>query len=239
MVNCKKCGAPLTLDSAFCPYCGEANPEAQEHLEKLRELDEQFENASREVAAEVKKSRRGYGILVILVMLLLANLVIFMLNRVSYEIADKIAAGKMTEREIKSQMDSFLEDGEYIKLDLFTDKFSLSYRDYGDYLKISNLAAYQSRMIESMTQYLYSPDAYGDPLVKTCEAVVDYEEEYTSLKKREDSELVRLHMERINTEVNGFLRNYLGLTEEDIAEIQNLNASSLLILVNERLNNEE
>jgi hypothetical protein len=46
-------------------------------------------------------------------------------------------------------------------------------------------------------------------------------------------------MERINTEVDGFLRNYLGLTEEDIAEIQNLNASSLLILVNERLNNEE
>ncbi len=239
MVNCKKCGAPLSLDSAFCPFCGEANPEAQEHLEKLRELDEQFESASREVAAEVKKSRRGYGILVILIMLLLANLVIFMMNRISYEVADKIVAGKMTESEIKSQMDSFLEDGEYIKLDLFTDKFSLSYRDYGDYLKISNLAAYQSRMIESMTLYLYSPDAYGDPLVKTCEAVVDYEEEYASLKKREDSELVRLHMERINTEVNGFLRNYLDLTEEDIAEIQNLNASSLLILVNERLNNEE
>ncbi len=239
MVNCKKCGAPLTLDSAFCPYCGEANPEAQEHLEKLRELDEQFETASREVAAEVKKSRRGYGILVILIMLLLANLVIFMANRISYEIADKVVAGKMTESEIKTQIDSFLEDGEYIKLDLFTDKFSLSYRDYGDYLKISNLASYQGRMIEAMTLYLYSPDAYGDPLVKTCEAVVDYEEEYASLKKREDSELVRLHMERINTEVNGFLRNYLGLTEEDIAEIQNLNASSLLILVNERLNNEE
>lgn len=239
MVNCKKCGAPLTLDSAFCPYCGEANPEAQEHLEKLRELDEQFETASREVAAEVKKSRRGYGILVILIMLLLANLVIFMANRISYEIADKIVADKMTESEIRTQMDSFLEDGEYIKLDLFTDRFSLSYRDYGDYLKISNLASYQGRMIEAMTQYLYSPDAYGDPLVKACEAVVEYEEEYASLKKREDSELVRFHMERINTEVDGFLRNYLGLTEEDIAGIRNLNESSLLILVNERLNNEE
>ena len=172
-------------------------------------------------------------------MLLLANLVIFMANRISYEIADKIVADKMTESEIRTQMDSFLENGEYIKLDLFTDRFSLSYRDYGDYLKISNLASYQSSMIEAMTQYLYSPDAYGDPLVRACEAVVEYEEEYASLKKREDSELVRFHMEKINTEVDGFLRNYLGLTEEDIAGIRNLNESSLLILVNERLNNEE
>ena len=74
MVNCKKCGAPLSLNEAFCPYCGEPNLEAQEHLKKLQELDEQFQNTSREVAAEVKKSKKGYGILVILVMLLLANL---------------------------------------------------------------------------------------------------------------------------------------------------------------------
>ena len=239
MVNCKKCGAPLSLNEAFCPYCGEANPEAQEHLKKLRELDEQFESASREVAAEVKKSKKGYGILVILVMLLLANLVIFAMHRMSYDIADRIIAGKMTESEIKAQLDQFLEEGEYIELDLFMNKFSLSYRDYEDYSKISYLAGLQSRVIEAMTRYLYSSDAYDDPLVKTCQAIVDYEEEYTSLKKRENSESVRFHMEKINAEVNGFLRNYLRLTEEDIAGIKDLNESALLILVNERLNHEK
>ncbi len=239
MVNCKKCGAPLSLNEAFCPYCGEANPEAQEHLKKLRELDEQFESASREVAAEVKKSKKGYGILVILVMLLLANLVIFAMHRMSYDIADRIIAGKMTESEIKAQLDQFLEEGEYIELDLFMNKFSLSYRDYEDYSKISYLAGLQSRVIEAMTRYLYSSDAYDDPLVKTCQAIVDYEEEYTSLKKRENSESVRFHMEKINAEMNGFLRNYLRLTEEDIAGIKDLNESALLILVNERLNHEK
>ena len=34
MVNCKNCGAPLTLNDAFCPHCGTPNPEAQEHLKK-------------------------------------------------------------------------------------------------------------------------------------------------------------------------------------------------------------
>ena len=239
MVNCKKCGAPLSLNDAFCPYCGEANPEAQEHLKKLQELDEQFESASREVAAEVKYSKKGYGILVILVMFLLANLVIFVMHQMSYGIAERIAAGKMPENEIKAQLDQFLEDGEYIELDLFMSKFSLSYRDYEDYSKISYLASYQSRMIEAMTLYLYSSDTYEDPLVKTCQAIVDYEGEYTSLKKGDNSERVSFHMEQINSEVNGFLRNYLKLTEEDIARIADLNESSLLILVNERLSNEK
>ncbi len=80
MVNCKNCGAPLSLNEAFCPHCGTPNPEAQEHLKKLRILDERFEDASREVAAEVKKSKKGYGILLILIMLLLANLVVFSMS---------------------------------------------------------------------------------------------------------------------------------------------------------------
>ena len=57
MVNCKNCGAPLTLNDAFCPHCGTPNPEAQEHLKKLQQLDQRFEDASLEVAAEVRKSR--------------------------------------------------------------------------------------------------------------------------------------------------------------------------------------
>ena len=235
MVNCKNCGAPLSLNDAFCPHCGTPNPEAQEHLKKLRQLDEQFENASLEVAAEVKKSKKGYGILVILVMLLLANLLVFVLHHMTYDISERIIASKMTETEIKAKLDEFLDAGEYIEMELFMNKFSLSYLDYEDYRKISYLAGYQSRMTEAMTQYLYGTENYGDPLIRTCQALADYEEEYVRLSKRDNSEKVLFHAEIINTEVNGFLRNYLQLTDEDIAGIKDMNESSLLILVNERL----
>ena len=235
MVNCKNCGAPLSLNDAFCPHCGTPNPEAQEHLKKLQQLDERFESASLEVAAEVKKSRKGYGILIILVMLLLANLVIFVMHGMTYDIAERVIASKMSESEIRAQLDEFLDEGEYIELELFMDKFSLPYRDYEDYSRIAYLAEYQSRMIDAMTQYLYGTDPYGDPLVRTCQTVVDYEEALASLRKRENSERLLLHMEKLNDEVNGFLKNYLGLTDEDIAGIRNMSYSSLLILVNERL----
>ena len=235
MVNCKNCGAPLTLNDAFCPHCGTPNPEAQEHLKKLQQLDQRFEDASLEVAAEVRKSRKGYGILLILVMLLLANLVIFVMHGMTYDIAERVIASKMSETEIKAKLDEFLDAGEYIEMDLFMDKFSLSYRDYEDYRKISYLAGYQSRMTDAMTQYLYGTENYGDPLIRTCQAVADYEEEYVRLSKRDNSEKVLFHAEKINTEVNGFLRNYLGLSDEDIVGIKDMNESSLLILVNERL----
>ena len=235
MVNCKNCGAPLSLNDAFCPHCGTPNPEAQEHLKKLQQLDERFESASLEVAAEVKKSKKGYGILIILVMLLLANLVIFVMHGMTYDIAERVIASKMSESEIRAQLDEFLDEGEYIELELFMDKFSLSYRDYEDYSRIAYLAEYQNRMIDAMTQYLYGTDPYGDPLVRTCQTVVDYEEALASLRKRENSERLLLHMEKLNDEVNGFLKNYLGLTDEDIAGIRNMSYSSLLILVNERL----
>ena len=132
-------------------------------------------------------------------------------------------------------MDEFLDAGEYIEMDLFMDKFSISYRDYEDYRKISYLAGYQSRMTDAMTQYLYGTENYGDPLIRTCQAVVEYEQEYARLSKRDSSEKVLFHAKKINTEVNGFLRNYLQLTDEDIAGIKDMNESSLLILVNERL----
>ena len=235
MVNCKNCGAPLTLNDAFCPHCGTPNPEAQEHLKKLQQLDRRFEDASLEVAAEVKKSRKGYGILLILVMLLLANLIIFVLHHASYDIADRIIAGRMTEAEIRARLDEFLEEGKYIEMDLFMNKFNLSYRGYEDCSKLSYLASCQSRMIDAVTQFLYGTENYGDPLVRICQAVVDYEEEYTRLSKRDNSEKVLFHADKINTEVNGFLKAYLGLRDEDIAGIRDMSESSLLILVNERL----
>lgn len=234
MVNCKNCGAPLSLNEAFCPHCGTPNPEAQEHLKKLEALDERFESASREVAAEVKKSKKGYGILVILVMLLLANLTVFIMHQAKYEIAERIVASKMSDSEIKARLDEFLDKGEYIEMELFMKKFSLSYSDYGDYNKISYLAYYQNRMIDAMTRYLYGTDPYDDPLVKTCEAVADYEREYASIRKGDAGEKVMYHAEKINAEVNGFLRSYLGLTDEDIAGLKGISSSSLLILVNER-----
>ena len=239
MVNCKNCGAPLTLEDAVCPHCGTPNPEAQEHLKKLAKLDRDYRRTKLEVADEVKKSKKGYGVLVILIMLLLANLVLIVFHGASYEIAEKIIASRMSDEQITATINQQMEEGEYIEMSIFMDRFYLPYSKYGDYSQLSFLANYYDRVVEQITNHLYMEDRYGDPLMNACEDVKDFKDEYVRLSKREMDPSVSLHVGKLNEEFDLYLKAYLKLNEEDIASIPDMSASQLLVLVNERMNHEE
>ncbi len=239
MVNCKNCGAPLSLEEAVCPHCGTPNPEAQEHLKKLAQLDKDYKKTKLEVVSEVKKSKRGYGILVILVMLLLANLVMIVFHGASYSIADSIIASRMSDSEITATINELMNEGEYIEMAIFMDKYSLPYSKYGDYSWLSYLADYYNRVCESVTDYLYARDVYNDPLMKACENIKEFKDEYVRTKKRDMDPLIAPHVDKLNDEFDHYIKAYLKLTDEDIASINDLSASQLLVLVNERMNGNE
>ena len=187
------------------------------------------------MTAEVKKSKKGYGVLIILAMLLLANLVALILHDASYEIADRIIASRKSDAVIKATMDELLDEGEYIEFEIFADKYSLSYREYREYLNIEYLAREYKDAVDNMTRYLYAVDPYDDPLIKVCEDVVDFKAEFRSLLRRDLEPRTAFHVDRLESEMNAFLKEYLNLTDEDIKGLDDMNSSALLILVNERL----
>ena len=240
MVNCKNCGAPLSLNEAYCPHCGTPNPEAQEHFRKLAALDNQFHKAQDEVRDEVKKSRKGYGVLVILVMVLLANLALIPLHIASYDIADRIRlSSAMSEEEIRTTLSSFLENEEFAELYLFTNKYNLPYSDYREYTKTAYLASYYVHFLKDVTNYLYNPDPYSDPLVRACQDIVDFKSEYTNFVRWADEDENTSYAETLNRDFDNAVKEYLKLTDEDLKNAENMTSSALLVKVNERLNNEE
>ncbi|MBQ1481966.1 MAG: zinc ribbon domain-containing protein [Erysipelotrichaceae bacterium] len=239
MVNCKNCGAPLSLNDAYCPHCGTPNPEAQEHLKKLKELDKSFRKTRLEVVDEVKKSKKGYSLLVILAMILLANLLLIPFHSASYEIAERIIASKMTEEEIKEKMDSFLENGDYIEMSVFARKFPLSYRDYGAYNQVVYYAELYERIVDDVSDYCYGKDLYSDPLMDSCKKIKEFKDEYERLSKRNSYPEMRSYIDDLNEEVDLYIKATLKLNDEDLASIKDLSDSQLLVLVNERLNHEE
>lgn len=239
MVNCKNCGAPLNLNDAYCPHCGTPNPEAQEHLHKLIQLDKKVDEAAKEVKEEVKKSKKGYGLLIALTMLLLATLVVLVSLGASYEIADRIITSRMSETQIKATLDDLLDRGEYIELDVFMDKYYLPYDDYYEYTVVGYLADYYSRMVDHMSEYLYAVDPYDDPLVKVCQNTIDFKLGYERDIKRDLTEKTKAHLRALNAEVDAFLKYYLHLTDEEISGIKDMNNSSLVVLVSGRLENEK
>ena len=239
MVNCKNCGAPLSLEDAFCPNCGTPNPEAQDHLRKMASLNREFQKAQNEVHDEVRKNKKGYGVLVALVMVLLANLILIPLHMASYDIAEKIKVSELTDEEIHKTLDTFLEEGEFVELYLFTEKYRLPYQEYGEYNRIANLAYHYSYLLKNLTNYLYNTDTYTDPLVRICSEISDFKSEYSSyLRWSDDSELMP-YAERINDDFDAVLKEYMHLTDQDISEAENMTNSELLVRVTERLNDED
>ena len=239
MVNCKNCGAPLSLEDAYCPHCGTPNPEAQEHLEKLAQLDKAFKQAENEVHDEVKRSRKGYGLLVVLVMVLLANLAMIPLHAATYEFADRAVLARKGKANVKEALDELLEEGEYIEVDVYADKFNLSYNDYGEYNRIAYLADIYSRIIQNMTIYLYGSDPYYDPLVRTIQYIKDFDDAYSSYVKRGSDPEIYVYMKDLHDEYVSFLKVYMKLTDEDIDQISDMSNSDLLLRVNERMNDEK
>ncbi len=238
MVNCKNCGAPLSLDQAYCPHCGTPNPEAQEHLKKLSQLDKDFKLAKEEVKEEVQKSKRGYGVLVILVMLLIANLIMFLMHGASYEISEKIIASRMSHSEIKATLDDLIEKGEYIEMNVFMEKYYLPYNEYGDYSNLSYLAGYFSDVIEQVSLYYHANDPYSDPLMRSSQRIKEFEEEYERVLRRDEGQF-KEHIETLHEQFVQYLKTYLFLTDEDIDSISELSDSQLLVLISRRLNHEE
>lgn len=238
MVNCKNCGAPLSLNDAFCPNCGTPNPEAQEHIRKLKELDDQFQEAQSEVKEEVRKSKKGYGVLVILVMILLANLILIPFHMASYEIADSIKVSRMGDAEIRAKLDSLLEEGEFAELYLFTEKYSLNYRDYSEYNRIAGLARNYVYLIRHVTDYLYGSENYSDPLVRACQCVIDFKSEYKSFLRWADESDYVDYAAKLEQDFDAAAKEYLRLTDEDLSEAENMTSSELVVRVNERLNDE-
>lgn len=239
MVNCKNCGAPLSLNDLKCPYCGTENKEAIEHLKKLKSLEKGYRKAQKEVSEEVQRSKRSYGPLIVLVIVLLANLLLLPFHSGSYEIAEKINVNKYSKEEITAKLDQLLEERKYAEFYAFIDHYDLRYSDFSDYYPVFNLATHYVYMCEYMTDYLYNADYYTDPLVKTCEQIKEYRDEHKYSVKWIDSERIRKYVEEIDGEYERFLKTFLNFTDEDIASIEEMSDAELVVLAIGRLNNEE
>ena len=239
MLNCKNCGAPLSLEEPVCAYCGTPNPEAKEYLGRQQVLDGAVASARREVVDEVKKVKRGYSLLVILAVLLFANLVLLPLHEASYEVAGAISERGMSQKEITATLDGLLDEGEYIEMAVFAEKRNLRYSDYRDYMTLSSLAMEYNGVVEYVTRYYHGTDNYEDPLVRACQRITSYEDIYRNYRDRDLSPDMLGHIEKLNAEFESYLKAFLRLTDKDIAALATMSDTRLLVLVDERLHDEE
>ena len=240
MVNCKNCGAPLSLDNAYCPHCGTANPEAQEHLKKLSKLDNDYKKTKSDVLIEVKKNKKGYGVLTIMILVLVFNLALIPLHNSSYRIANKIIASNQSVSQVKKQLNEYLDNRQYVEFEVYHDKYSASYRDYSEYSSIYYLISSFTRVKKQISNYFFGKELYTDALMRSCEYIKEFKDDYNRrLNGYKREEVDDKYFEQLNEDFDMFIKSYYKLTDEDIETIKDISESELLVLVSRRLNNEE
>jgi hypothetical protein len=144
----------------------------------------------------------------------------------------------MGDEEIQKKLDTFLENGDYAEMYLFTDKYNLPYQKYAEYNRIAYLAGYYVSFIENVTNYQYNQDNYSDPLVRACRNIIDFKSEYKNYLRWADDTSLMPHAEQVKRDFDAAAKEYLKLTDEDLAEAEEMTDSALLVRVNERLNDE-
>lgn len=236
MVNCKNCGAPLSLDNAYCPHCGTANPEAKEHLEKLAKLDLDYKKTKFDVISEVKKNKSGYGVLTILVVILLCNLLLIPAHASSYRIADRLISNRKSVDEVKELLNNYLIEKDYERFCITYDKYAIDYQKYNDYNRIYYLADSFLRVKEQIINHFYGVDLYADALIRACQNIKEYKDDYDRYKVNQENNAI---LNDLNIEFNLFVETFLKLSEEEIDNVSNMSESELLVLVSKRLTNEE
>lgn len=224
-MKCTSCGSDFASDQIKCPYCGTINEHALQLAKELQSYDAAYEKKRDELLETgtnqvLKHLTIGLGITFLVIVLVFFGYIIFLRYRPYYEVT-----GKRLEKN-KASIARYLEEGQYIRAYLLasttdpTGELFTYYPEYKeDLLIIYNYSIIQIGVLQSMD----SMDA-GD--------------NYTSL---EDTQLTSISIfyqsagdgqaaRDLKQEVDGYLKNYYRLTDDEIENVKRLQWGDQLIL---------
>lgn len=220
MIQCKKCGAQLDINTEVCPYCQTVNEEAREHIKKIKHFEKDYAKVKKAVFANVKTYSKGYGSLALLIILLLSSLIsLFVLSSEdAFRDAATLNYYHDNQSQINERIDTYLLNEDYEKLAEYLE--TIEYNGYieelSPYRQLISMTSYYQRIKANIADYLYDARAYDNELSDLASnisyfystAQADYYgNDFADVKKRLTMSLEKL------------LRHYGHFTDDDIAKL--------------------
>lgn len=114
-MKCKYCGGNITLETAFCPYCGKPNEHAQQHAKNMKLYRRVYEK-TRKGVQETTHRYTGITVRIVIIAILVVIITALMvLTDRSYSIKRIWMRNKMERNsaQVMKQMDQYLEAEEF------------------------------------------------------------------------------------------------------------------------------
>lgn len=236
-MKCPGCGANLGLEDKFCPYCGTANPHAQQHQAEMQHFQHEFEITKERVE---ERANRFAGLAVpatilgIAVALLIASVI---LSMNAYQIGSSIRTRRLAEKgtELRTRIETALDERDYGFIEALYNNQNLyllssSYGDHQvlkDYEMIFRACRYYEWIaaviadLPGRSGYRFSPER----IKETCEYLAENLHELYTLEDKNwydescltEEKLDQIH--RIQEQMSALLITYADFTAEEIVQI--------------------
>lgn len=245
-MRCENCGAPLDLNTRFCPNCGSQNLKAKQHINDMERYGRSFNQTRRRVVSNSKWFVKYITPITTLAIAVVVLAVAWTMNGVGmgYDIGDSYikSYNKKHSDEITATMKKLIDNNQYHAAyqanyhlewnvvpqdDRSWDNFYSVQWKYND-LRKSITAAFDPAMSGT-----YNAE---QSLSKAASDIADITDQIQRLnqgyaKSSEDSiECIK----QIEQEMHLFLKAYCNFTDEDIQSLPDMDKTSIITLLAKR-----
>lgn len=248
-MKCSNCGNNLTLEQAFCPYCGTKNIQAQKHAMEMERYSKSFEETQKDVLENSKHFKALtikctiiaiLGLLIVLTIMALQN---------NYEIR-RFFTEKTLKRDYEKyagQMQKYEEERKYLEIREYMNQNDLEYSDlFREYTSVYNVSSayytymmYLHLLIRDNPSDSHNDSEYIERIASAIQTIQNatVEDSY----KQKYGMLEEPHLSFINDmklEIQSVTQAFFNLSDEEAASIWEMSEAHRTVLLEEGYANE-
>lgn len=231
-MKCTNCGAEFASDQLRCPYCGTVNETALKLAKELQTYDAAYEQKRDELletgsSQVLKHLTIKLGIVFLAIILFSFGFITFYQYRFGPRSSYQVTGSRLEKN--KEMLSRYLNEKQYIRAYLLasnTDPTGELFKNYPEYSQDLNDIYSYSLVLTSVLQSMEAMDAGNnypslrDTELTSIQIFYDFGADNENSAVRQD--LIR--------EVDGYLKNYYRLTEEEIETLKGLEYGDQFVL---------
>lgn len=251
-MKCESCGAALSLEVKFCPYCGKENVAAKKHVSDMAYYQGAFEETKKNVYEKTNKyTHNTVKIAVVAILAIVWVGTLFLVANVySLERVIANARNKTNFSEMEAQLWEYMENEDYYAMACYCyeNEIEIYDTDFEEYRPIIRLVEQYHTVYEYLLDIITPSEYDMDHLDRNVGYLADYIDyfyqcynddwEDMNYDNAYDMSIMQPEMDKVEKRLRVLLQAYAGLSEEEASQFAEMTTGQRIMLLEEGLLNE-
>lgn len=243
-MECKHCGAKLSIEDQYCPFCGYKNEEAAQHTADMNQFKHEFVQTRGRVYGMTNRLGVSFVLVVIIILLAAANALVMFGEVNAYSLVNSLEKKSVAANADKNynRMSQMEEDGDYTGMYMYYNLHKLWLSDRtNEFNAVTEAADHYDKLFQSLLDLgnPFGSREDADNSLKQCGASIEVIEACLSKKYTINPDCYKnVHMksiENIGRQMEDLLKAYGRFTEEDLEAVRTASGQSATLILGRRL----